>query len=131
MLIPYSYTDFCNFNYNDPEDVLFEFVSTLLQIVDRRPAMPECMTMNDIDFINSTTVVKRSELRTRIEAIKDEIAAHNEMIHTLDATGNYPAIDKLLLPVDDRDAALDGTLLHCFIIGKYVITTSKYMLSIP
>jgi hypothetical protein len=105
-------------NYGESEDVQFEFCASLLQVLDRRPVIPDGISMNDIDFINSTTVVKRQELRTRIETMRREIAEHNAHIHELHASGRFPTVNKLLLPVDDPGAALDGTLLHCFISGQ-------------
>ena len=116
--MPMLYRDFAlnrDSKYGENEDVQFEFVATLLHIVDRRPPLPDGIRMNEIDFINSETVVKRQELRDRIASIQESVSRHNEQIENLSASGNYPQVEKLSMPVGDN--ILDGTLLHCFIVG--------------
>ena len=118
-LLPLLFQDFAappkTANYGDSEEVQFEFISTILHIVDRRPALPDSMILDENVFITSTTVVKREQLRTRIAKIEDHIVEHNANIRKINSTGNFPNLLKLIIPVEN--SPLDGELLHCFITG--------------
>jgi len=101
----------------DLEEVQFEFVASLLHIIDRRPAIPDGFIMGENSFIANTTVLKRQQLRDRIDKINKSVKSYNDKIKSLHEGGKYPNIDRLIVPVDDEKPVLDGTLLHCFIEG--------------
>lgn len=102
---------------SESEDVQFEFIASLLHIIDRRPAIPDQFVLSENQFITSTTVVKRQELRDRIVVIEAELLKHNQLIKDLEASGRFPTVSKLLIPCTEEGQQLDGTLLHCFITG--------------
>jgi hypothetical protein len=114
-MLPLLMKDFSVVN-GEEEDVQFEFVASILQIIDRRPARPDGMKLSESPFVTSTTVVRREELRKRISKINTSIAVHNTKIQSLVETRLYPMVETLLVPHIDEE--LDGWLLHSFITGK-------------
>jgi len=114
-LVPLLYKDFAEGKKSsdaDLEEAQFEFVASLLHIVDRRPATPDGLIMSRNPFITNTAV-----LRDRIDRINKSVRSYNAEIMSLHKGGRYPNIEKLKIPVDDNEPVLDGTLLHCYIEG--------------
>jgi len=117
-ILPILYQDFVAnkpASLGEAEDVQFEFVATLLQVLDRRPARPDGLKLSENAFITSTTVVKREELRVRIQRIQAAVVAHNTAVEAMIADRTYPGLSKLLVPACEE--GIDGLLLHCFITG--------------